>query len=92
MFISSIDSLVPATTLPFVTGVKHVVTIDGENVRNTLVSLMTAVQARMLADKSDDTKCFEALIQVNILHYLRTRHPHGCDTRGYNKQQTTDRI
>lgn len=40
------------------------VTIDGENVRCALVRLMTAVQARMLADKSDDTKCFEALIQV----------------------------
>lgn len=67
----SIDSLVPATTLPFSTGVKHVVTVDGENVRCALVRLMTAVQARMLADKSDDTKCFEALIQV--LSIIMTR-------------------
>lgn len=63
------ESQVPATSIPFNTGVKYTVTLDGENVRAALTRLLMDVQARMLADKSDDTKCFEALIKVKFSVY-----------------------
>ncbi|XP_053613915.1 proteasome activator complex subunit 4B-like isoform X2 [Plodia interpunctella] len=62
--IALMESLVPATNMPFTNGIKHEVRVCDANVRVTLTALMLAVQARMLADKSDDTRGFEMLIQV----------------------------
>ncbi|XP_060805036.1 proteasome activator complex subunit 4B isoform X2 [Amyelois transitella] len=62
--IAVMESQVPATSMPLTNGIKHVVTLDGVNVRVSLTKLMLEVQSRMLADKSDDTRGFEMLIQV----------------------------
>ncbi|KAG6452438.1 hypothetical protein O3G_MSEX007632 [Manduca sexta] len=59
-----IQSQVPATSLPYTNGVKFKVTLDGMNLRKFLIDLLVEVQARMLADKSDDTRGLEMLIQV----------------------------
>ncbi|XP_059053279.1 proteasome activator complex subunit 4-like [Achroia grisella] len=62
--IALMESLVPATSMPFTNGIKHSVTLDGENMRVALINRMLDVQARMLAEKSDDTRSFEMLIQI----------------------------
>ncbi|XP_073950503.1 proteasome activator complex subunit 4-like isoform X2 [Choristoneura fumiferana] len=62
--VTLIESQVPATNLPFTNGVRHTVTLDGRNLRVALTELLLQVQARMLADKSDDTRGLEMLIQV----------------------------
>ncbi|XP_063387134.1 proteasome activator complex subunit 4B-like isoform X1 [Cydia fagiglandana] len=62
--VTLMESLVPATSLPFTNGVKHTVTLDGENLRVALTRLLLEVQARMLDDKTDDTRGLEMLIQV----------------------------
>lgn len=61
----------PATSIPFTNGVRHKITLDGENMRVALTKLLLEVQARMLADKSDDTRGFEMLLQVR--NYFRYR-------------------
>ncbi|CAH0594191.1 unnamed protein product [Chrysodeixis includens] len=58
------DSQVPATSLPFTSGVNHKVTFRGENVRVALTRLLLQVQSRLLDDKTDDTRGLEMLIQV----------------------------
>lgn len=58
------DSHVPPTNIPFTTGVKYSITLDGENVRVALSRLLLEVQTRLLADKTDDTRGLEMLIQV----------------------------
>ncbi|KAM3962486.1 LOW QUALITY PROTEIN: proteasome activator complex subunit 4 [Aphomia sociella] len=59
-----VESIVPATSMPFTNGVKHSVTLDGENLREALINQLLDVQAHMLAVKSDDTRSFEMLIQI----------------------------
>ncbi|XP_075982496.1 proteasome activator complex subunit 4-like isoform X2 [Anticarsia gemmatalis] len=59
-----LESNVPATSIPFTSGVKYEVKLDGENVRAAVTRLLLDVQARLLADKSDDTRGLEMLIQV----------------------------
>lgn len=58
------ESQVPATSIPFTSGVSHRVTLEGENMRAALTGLLVEVQARMLADRGDDTRGLEMLIQV----------------------------
>ncbi|CAH0400452.1 unnamed protein product [Chilo suppressalis] len=62
--VALMESQVPATSLPFTNGVRYQVKLEGENIRAALTRLLLAVQARMLADKADDTRGFEMLIQV----------------------------
>ncbi|KAL0869183.1 hypothetical protein ABMA27_007467 [Loxostege sticticalis] len=62
--VALMESKVPATSIPFTNGVRHKITLDGENMRVALTKLLLEVQARMLADKSDDTRGFEMLLQV----------------------------
>ncbi|XP_031770190.1 proteasome activator complex subunit 4B-like isoform X2 [Galleria mellonella] len=62
--IALMESLVPATSMPFTNGIKHTVTLDGDNMRVALIDRLLEVQTRMLADKSDDTRSFEMLIQI----------------------------
>nr|XP_049704771.1 proteasome activator complex subunit 4B isoform X2 [Helicoverpa armigera] len=58
------ESQVPATSIPFTCGVRYQVTLDGENVRVALTRLLLEVQAKLLAEKTDDTRGLEMLIQV----------------------------
>ncbi|CAB3245980.1 unnamed protein product [Arctia plantaginis] len=62
--VALLDSKVPPTSIPFTSGVRHEVHLDGENVRVALTKLLLDVQARFLADKSDDTRGLETLITV----------------------------
>ncbi|XP_048486309.1 proteasome activator complex subunit 4 isoform X4 [Plutella xylostella] len=60
-----VESLVPATTFPLASGVRHHLTLEGDSVRVSLARLLLRVQDRMLdAAKADDTKGLEMLIQV----------------------------
>ncbi|KAG7298031.1 hypothetical protein JYU34_018792 [Plutella xylostella] len=62
-----VESLVPATTFPLASGVRHRLTLEGDSVRVSLARLLLRVQDRMLdAAKADDTKGLEMLIQVSI--------------------------
>lgn len=63
-----LESQVPAMSMPFTNGVPYTVTLDGENMRVALTRLLLEVQKRMLADKSDDTRGLEMLIQVLLLY------------------------
>ncbi|VVD00858.1 unnamed protein product, partial [Leptidea sinapis] len=58
------ESQVPALKMPLTTGVRHEVTLHGANMRVALTALLTKVQAKMLAEKTDDTRGLEMLIQV----------------------------
>ncbi|XP_034834096.1 proteasome activator complex subunit 4-like isoform X1 [Maniola hyperantus] len=62
--VAMIESQVPATCLPLATAVPYQVTLDGENMRVALTRLLVDVQTRMLADKTDDTRGLDMLIQV----------------------------
>ncbi|XP_072929954.1 proteasome activator complex subunit 4-like isoform X2 [Epargyreus clarus] len=62
--IEFLESQVPPLHMPFVCGARHAVTLDGENIRVVMTKLMMQVQERMIADKTDDTKGLELLIQV----------------------------
>ncbi|KAF9405402.1 hypothetical protein HW555_013842 [Spodoptera exigua] len=62
--VSFLESHVPATSIPFTSGVRYQVTLGGENVRVALTRLLLKVQAKLLAEKTDDTKGLEMLIQV----------------------------
>lgn len=57
----------PPTSIPFTTGVRYEVRLDGENLRSALTKLLLDVQARLLADKSDDTRGLETLISVRLM-------------------------
>lgn len=59
----------PATDIPFTSGVRYQVLLHGENVRVALTRLLLKVQAKLLAEKTDDTKGLEMLIQV-IVQFL----------------------
>lgn len=50
--------------MPFVNGVPYAVTLDGENMRVALTRLLLEVQAKMLAERTDDIRGFEMLLQV----------------------------
>lgn len=60
----------PATSIPFTCGVKFRVTLDGENVRVALTRLLLEVQEKLLAEKTDDTRGLEMLIQVIFPFFL----------------------
>ncbi|XP_035449064.2 proteasome activator complex subunit 4B isoform X2 [Spodoptera frugiperda] len=62
--VSFLESHVPATNIPFTSGVRYQVLLHGENVRVALTRLLLKVQAKLLAEKTDDTKGLEMLIQV----------------------------
>ncbi|XP_050354061.1 proteasome activator complex subunit 4-like isoform X2 [Nymphalis io] len=74
--IALLESQVPATSMPFVTAVPYTVTLDGENMRVALTRLLLEVQAKMLADKTDDTRGLDMLLlcweRVIILKSLRS--------------------
>ncbi|XP_052744002.1 proteasome activator complex subunit 4A isoform X2 [Bicyclus anynana] len=78
-----IASQVPATNLPFVTGVPHEVTLNGHNTRRVLTNLLLDVQKRLLADKTDDTRGLETLIQVweRIIIVRNNRASPGVEAR-----------
>nr|XP_026489617.1 proteasome activator complex subunit 4B-like [Vanessa tameamea] len=67
---------VPPTSMPFANAVPYTVTLDGENMRVALTRLLFEVQAKMLGDKTDDTRGLEMLLQawerVIVLKGLRT--------------------
>ncbi|CAG4953561.1 unnamed protein product [Parnassius apollo] len=58
------ESQVPATSLPYTNGVRHVVTLEGENMRSALTRLLLEIQARMLTDNTDETRGLEILTQL----------------------------
>ncbi|KAJ8723976.1 hypothetical protein PYW07_007956 [Mythimna separata] len=62
--VTLIETKVPATSIPFTCGVRFRVTLDGENVRVALTRLLLDVQAKLLDEKTDDTRGLEMLIQV----------------------------
>ncbi|CAH2045535.1 unnamed protein product, partial [Iphiclides podalirius] len=77
------ESLVPATSLPFTTGVKHAVTLGGRNVRAEITKLLLAVQARMLAANTDETRGLEMLTQLweRVVTVKVTRNAFGLEAR-----------
>ncbi|CAH2094496.1 unnamed protein product [Euphydryas editha] len=74
--IALLESQVPAKSMPFINGVPYAVTLDGENMRVALTRLLLEVQAKMLAEKTDDTRGLEMLLQawerVVVMKGLRT--------------------
>uniref|UniRef100_A0A2A4JML8 Proteasome activator complex subunit 4 C-terminal domain-containing protein n=1 Tax=Heliothis virescens TaxID=7102 RepID=A0A2A4JML8_HELVI len=62
--VALMESQVPATSIPFTCGVRYQVKLDGENVRVALTRLLLDVQAKLLDEKTDDTRGLEMLIQV----------------------------
>ncbi|CAK1553892.1 unnamed protein product [Leptosia nina] len=83
-----LDSQVPATNVPFTNGVKHTVLLNGENVRVAMTRLLLQIQSRMLADKTDDTRGLELLIQlwerVTIMKTLRNGPGLEAKIRSHN--------
>ncbi|KAL4715968.1 hypothetical protein ACJJTC_013268 [Scirpophaga incertulas] len=59
-----VKSQIPATKIRLANGVKHTVTLNGENMRVALANFLEKLQAHMLANASDDTRSFEILIQL----------------------------
>ncbi|XP_047537196.1 proteasome activator complex subunit 4-like [Vanessa atalanta] len=74
--ITLLETQVPPTSMPFANAVPYTVTLDGENMRVALTRLLLEVQAKMLSDKTDDTRGLEMLLQawerVVVLKGLRT--------------------
>lgn len=62
--VANVESQVPPTRVTFTSGIHHEVRLDGENVREVMTKLLLDVQARLLADKTDDTRGLEMLIQL----------------------------
>ncbi|CAG9565396.1 unnamed protein product [Danaus chrysippus] len=59
-----LESQVPPTNMPYTTGIKYSVTLDGENMRVAMTKILLDVQKKMLDEKTDDTRGLEMLIQV----------------------------
>lgn len=67
IFFFSVDTLIPATSFPLVSSVRGQLTLDGGNVRAIITQLLRRVQTKLLQHQSDDTRCFELLIQVRLV-------------------------
>lgn len=53
--------------MPYTTGIKYSVTLDGENLRVAMTRTLLAVQKKLLDEKTDDTRGLEMLIQVDYI-------------------------